>query len=40
MGSTLCRAVRLHKYLLWEAVGGVAQCEEYAARVEQRAKAV
>lgn len=33
-------ALRLHKYLLWETVGGVAQCEEYEAGMEWRAKAV
>jgi len=40
VGSTLCRAVRLHKYLCWEAAGGVARREEYAAGMERRAKAV
>lgn len=40
VGSTLCHAVRLHKYLLWETVGGVAQCKEYEAGMEWRAKAV
>lgn len=40
VGSTLCHAVRLHKYLLWETVGGVAQCKEYEAGMKWRAKAV